>query len=139
MNIDKLDTLIAFIADRNAEERFDIAKYHHTCGTPSCIIGWAYTLQTGNDKVYVPADKPSTWFGSDEMLKATMEYLNISREQAYEIATGWEDVVDYDAEDDEDTVVWADDPIPFDTVVAYLNALKEDPHMPWQEFYDDVL
>ena len=137
MNIDKLDTLIAFIADRNAEERFDITKYHHTCGTPSCIIGWAYTLQTGNDKLEVPADI-TAWprYGTDVMLKAATEYLSIERAQACEIACGWEYVTDYDAEDDADMAVWVDDPIPFETVVAYLNALKEDPYMTWQKFYD---
>lgn len=135
MNTDNMDTLIAFLIDRNKEERFDIAKYHHTCGTPSCIIGWAYTLHTGNDKVEVDPVNPSTWYGSEVMITATTELLNISEAQACEIATGWENVYGWDNDEQTEDWIWHDG-VDFDTVIQYLTKLKEEPHMTWQEFHD---
>lgn len=137
MNTANMDHLIAFLKERNSEERFDIKKYHHTCGTPSCIIGWAYTLHTGKEKVEVDLVNPTSWDGAKTMIEATAQFLNICEAQATEIATGWEDVYIWDGEEQEEDWIWLED-IPFDTVVQYLTALKNDPYMTWQEFHDSL-
>ena len=44
INQANLALLRAALVEAEANDQFDITKYRHDCGSPSCIIGWAVHL-----------------------------------------------------------------------------------------------
>jgi hypothetical protein len=133
MNHDNLDKLIALLKEVNEQEKFDITRYHHTCGAPSCIIGWCYTLETGKDKVEVDVEAiANTYSGGSVMKDATARFLDLSPGAVHEIACGWESVFDGET----DGYVWVHG-VPFEYVIGYLESLHED-FQTWQEYYDGL-
>ena len=97
MNKENLKTLIATIKAAGKRGDFDIHKYAHDCGSPSCIAGYAAHLQGLEIKKFKwREDLPATvnvqarWYYSREYKKALAKYLGVSPSEAHEIAVGYD-------------------------------------------------
>lgn len=117
MNLTNLDTLIATVEAAKEAGQFDITRWTHDCGSPACIAGYAHHLIGDSADAFKVTWGEPFFFFPDRL----GQYLEIDREAALEISTGFEGVPYFD---------FGRNPPTPDQALTFLRTMRETQEVP---------